>query len=108
MKSKLLALLLLAGSTAFGARIGFGFGVGVGVPYPGYYYTPPPVVAPYASAPYGVAPAPGYTWIAPYYYPVGARWAWHAGYWARPPYVGARWTAPRWYGGRYYGGHWRR
>ena len=109
MKTKLLALLLLAGSTAFGARIGFGFGVGIGVPYayPGYY-APPPVVAPYAYAPVGVAPGFGYTWIAPYYYPVGAGWGWHAGYWARPPYVGARWMAPRFYGGRYYGGYWRR
>ena len=83
MKSKLLALVLLAGSTAFGARIGFGFGVGVGLPYPGYY-APPPVVAPYAYAPYGVAPGVGYTWISPYYYPVGAGWGFRAGYWARP------------------------
>jgi len=107
MKSKLLALALLAGSSAFGARVFLGFGVGVGVPYPGYY-APPPVVAPYAYAPYGVAPGVGYSWIAPYYYPVGAGWGFRAGYWARPPYAGARWVAPRYYGGRYYAGGWRR
>lgn len=111
MKSKLLALMLLAGTTAFGA-VHFSFGVGIGVPYPGYYsgyyYAPPPVVAPYAYAPYGVAPGPGYVWIAPYYYPVGARWAWRAGYWTRPPYAGARWVAPRYYGRRWYRGYWRR
>lgn len=107
MKSKLLALVLLAAGTAFGARVGFGFRVGVGLPYPGYY-APPPVVAPYAYAPYGVAPGPGYAWVAPYYYPVGAGWGFRAGYWARPPYAGARWVAPRYAGGRYFAGGWRR
>ncbi len=107
MKTKLLALVLLAAGSAFGARIGFGFGFGVGVPYPGYY-APPPVVAPYAYAPYGVTPGYGYTWIAPYYYPYAGGWRWRAGYWARPPYAGARWIAPRYYGGRYYAGGWRR
>lgn len=105
MKTKLLALVLLAAGSAFGAR--FGFSVGVGLPYPGYY-APPPVVAPYAYAPYGVAPGYGYTWISPYYYPYAGGWRWHAGYWGRPPYAGARWVAPRYYGGRYYAGGWRR
>src|SRR5262249_40484876 len=74
----------------------------------GYYYAaPPPPPASYYYAP-PVAPAVGYTWVPGYYYPSGPRWAWRTGYWARPPYVGARWVSPRYYGGRYYGGYWRR
>jgi hypothetical protein len=103
MKIKLLALLLLASSSMFAAGHWF-VGVNVGVPVavappvaPAYaYYAPPP------------APGYGYTWIGGYWYPVGPRWYWHAGYWARPPYVGARWYSPRYYGGRYYAGYWRR
>lgn len=106
MKSKLLALFLLAGSSLFaGPRVFFGVGVGVGPAY-GYYAAPPPPapVVTYAAP----APAPGYTWIAGYYYPVGPRWYWHAGYWARPPYAGAYWVGPRYYGHRWYRGYWRR
>ncbi len=105
MKTKLLALLLLAGSAAFAApRFFFGIGVGPGF---GYYAAPPPPPPAYAYAP-SVAAYPGYTWIGGYWYPVGAGWNWHAGYWGRPPFVGADWVAPRYYGGRYYAGHWRR
>ena len=81
MKTKLLALLLFAGSSLFaGTRVFFGVGVG----------------------------APGYTWVGGYWYPAGPRYNWHAGYWARPPYAGARWYAPRYYNHRYYPGYWRR
>jgi hypothetical protein len=108
MKTKVLALLLLAGSSLF-ARTHFSIGIGVGgyYPYGGYYYAaPPPPPAYYAPAP--VYPGVGYTWIGGYYYPVRGRWAWRQGYWARPPYAGAIWVGPRYYGGRYYGGYWRR
>ena len=105
MKTKLLALLLLAGASAFAApRVYFGIGFGGGY-YGGYYAPappPPPVVA-YAPAP---CPGPGYSWVGGYWYPAGPRYAWHAGYWARPPYWGARWVAPRYYGHRYYRGYW--
>lgn len=64
MKTKLLALFLVAGSCAFAAPFRVGVRVGVGVPYRPYYggygyYAPPvvPYVAPYAVAPY---PAYGY------------------------------------------------
>lgn len=104
MKTKLLVLLLLAGTSLFaGPRVFFGVGFGA----PGYYLAaapPPPPAAAYA-APY---PGPGYTWISGYWYPVGPRYYWHAGYWGRPPYAGAYWVAPRYYGHRYYGGYWRR
>jgi hypothetical protein len=69
-------------------------------------YAPPPPPVGYGYVP--VAPGPGYTWIGGYYYPVGARYAWRPGYWARPPYARSYWVAPRYRGGRYYGGYWRR
>src|ERR1700761_5783790 len=101
MKTKLLALLLLAGSSMFaGPR--FFVGVGVG---PAYIASPPPApVVEYAPAAY----RPGYSWVGGYYYPVGPRWNWHAGYYARPPYAHSYWVAPRYYEHRYYGGYWRR
>ena len=77
MKSKLLAVLLLAGSSLVAApRVVVGIGAGV-----------PPAV-----------PVAAYV----------ARYAWHAGYWARPPYARAYWVAPRYFGHRYYRGYWRR
>jgi hypothetical protein len=57
---------------------------------------------------YPAAYRPGYTWVGGYYYPVGPRWYWRAGYWARPPYAHAYWVAPRYYGHHYYGVYWRR
>ena len=95
---KLIGTLLLAGSSLFaGPRFFVGVGVGVPVAPP-----PPPVVA-YAPP----APAPGYAWVSGYYHPVGARYVWRPGYWARPPYAHAVWVGPRYYGGRYYHGYWR-
>src|SRR5579863_3177323 len=99
MKSKLLALVFLAGSTVFAApRVFVGVGVGFGyAPAPVAVYAPPPApVVAYATP----APGPGYTWVGGYYSPVGARWAWHAGYWAHPPFARAYWVAPRYFGGR--------
>jgi len=97
MKSKLLALLFVVGSTAFaGPR--FFFGVGVGPAY----------VAPAPAVAYVAAPGPGYVWVPGYSYPVGPRFGWQAGYWARPPYPHAVWVGPRYYGGHYYRGYWRR
>lgn len=106
MKTKILALLLLAGSAAFAGPRVF-FGVGIGVPAAPYYVpvAPPPV--PYAYAPAPVY-RPGYTWISGYYYPVGPRWVWRPGYYARAPYAGAYWVGPRYYGRHYYPGYWRR
>jgi len=103
MKSKLLALLLVAGSSAFAGTHVF-FGVGVG-PTVGYVAAPPPPPAFAYAAP---APGPGYVWVPGYYYPAGPRYAWRAGYWARPPYPHAVWVGPRYFHGRYYSGYWRR
>jgi hypothetical protein len=108
MKTKLMALIFLAGTAVFaGPRVfvGVGFGGGYVAPAPVAVYAPPPApVLTYVPP----MPAPGYTWVAGYYYPVGPRWVWHAGYWARPPYAHAYWVAPRYHGGRYYAGYWRR
>ena len=107
MKSKLLAIAFLAGTVPMfaGPRVFFGVGFGY-APAPVAVYAAPPVapVAAYVPA----MPGPGYAWVNGYYYPVGARYAWRAGYWARPPYARAYWVAPRYYGGRYYGGYWHR
>jgi hypothetical protein len=84
MKTKLLALVLLAAGSMFaGTRVVVGLG---GYGY-GYYGAPPP------------PPVVAY---------VGPRYAWHAGYFARPPYARAYWVGPRYYGHRYYRGYWRR
>ena len=109
MKSKLIAVLLLTGSSMF-AGTRFYFGVGVGAPL---YAPPPPIVTYYAPPPAPVAVVPrapglGYTWIGGYWYPVHGRYAWRAGYWTRAPFVGARWVAPRYHAHRYYRGYWRR
>jgi hypothetical protein len=104
MKSKLLAIFLLAGSSLFA---GTRFFVGVGVSGGGYgYYAPPPPppVAVYSTP----CPGPGYSWVNGYWYPVGPRYVWRPGYWVRPPYAGAYWVSPRYYAHRYYGGYWRR
>jgi len=95
MKAKLMALLVLGGSSLFAApRVAVGIG----------FAPPPPPVAAYAAP----CPGPGYSFVAGYWYPSGPSYAWRAGYWARPPYVGARWIAPRYHGRRYYHGYWRR
>ena len=106
MKTKLFAVLLLAGASLFAApRVVVGVGVGGYVgPRAVVAYGPPP--APLA---YSVPVArPGYSWVGGYWYPSGARWAWRAGYWTRPPYARARWVAPRYYGHHWYRGYWRR
>jgi hypothetical protein len=98
MKSKLLVLTVLAGSTLFG-QTNFSFDLSFGAPPPlppAYYYAPPAM------------PVPGYVWVAGYWYPYAGRWAWRNGYWTRPPYRGGYWVAPRYYGGRYYNGYWGR
>ena len=111
MKTKLFAIFMLAGSSLFArahVSIGIGFGgFGYYPPAPVYAYAPPPVYAPllrYVAPP---CPGPGYGWVDGYYYPVGPRWAYRAGYWARRPYPRAYWVRPRYYRSRWYAGYWR-
>jgi hypothetical protein len=117
MKTKVLGLLLLAGTSLF-ARTHVSIGIGIGGFYPYGYYAPPPVYyAPppvyYAPAPAYYAPAPVYpaygsVWISGYYYPYGGRRVWRPGYWGRRPFAGAAWVSPYWVGGRFHAGYWRR
>jgi hypothetical protein len=81
MKTKLMAMLLMAGSTMF-AGVRFGVGVRVGVP----------VATPYAVVAQPPCPGPGYVWTN--------------NAWVLPPYAGAYWVGPRFYGGHYYSGYW--
>ena len=107
MKTKLLILLLLAGSSLF-ARTRVFVSVGIGNAYPGYY-GPPPV--------YAYAPPPAYVWVPGYWDYAGPSRYWHAGYYSDRPYyrsVGPRYYAPS-YNRRDYrrdyrhnGRHWRR
>ena len=107
MKTKLLAVLLLAGSSMF-AGTRFYFGVNVGPSYVHRVYAPPPPVVRYYAPVRPVYPDNDYYWVDGYHYPVGSRYVWREGYWARRPYVGARWVAPRYSNHYYYHGYWRR
>ena len=91
MKSKMLAIFLLAGSSLFARphiAVGVGIGVGGYAPYGGYYSAPVVPTAP-------VYPAYGLGYVAPAPY-------------VAPPFAGAIWIGPRWVGGRYFAGHWGR
>jgi WXXGXW repeat (2 copies) len=90
MKTKLLGILLLAGSSLF-AQTRFGVSVGP----PPRYYAPPRYYR------------PGYTWIGGYWQPAGPRWVWRSGYWGRRPHPRAYWVEPRYYGNRWRAGYWR-
>jgi hypothetical protein len=93
MKTKLLALVLLAGISAFGAQISIGIRIGP---------PPPPRVVRVVPR----SPGPEFFWVQGYWYPVGNHYKWHNGYWTRPPYPGARWVGPRHDGERFFGGYW--
>lgn len=91
--NKLLAPLFLLAAGTLSAQISIGITIGA---------PPPPrvvVVRP-------VMPAPDCMWIDGYWYPVGSRYRWHAGYWTRPPYPGARWVMPHHDGRQYFAGYW--
>ena len=97
MKTKWMALAILAGLLVTGnslfAESRFSFGIGVGAPG---YYAPPVVVY---RPPY---PGPGYYWVDGFYDPYGT---WVGGYWAPPAYRYG-YAAPRYYAPpRYYGGY---
>ena len=80
----LLVLLFLFGFGASPAHAQISVGIQIGAP-------PPPRVV--AVVP--TRPGPDFVWVDGYWYPVGHHYKWHAGYWTRPPYEGARWVPPR-------------
>ena len=93
---RLLAIsgLLFASASAAQAQ-GISFGIHIGEPPPERAYRVPP------------QPGPDYVCIEGYQYPQGSHYAWHNGYWSRPPYAGAYWVPPYYVGGRYYVGQWQ-
>jgi hypothetical protein len=89
----LLVAMLLAGGAAFAAQVSFGISIG-----------PPP--RPRVVRVQPQRPAADFVWIDGYWYPVGNRYTWHAGYWTRPPYESARWVGPQYNGQQFYAGYW--
>lgn len=89
--SAVLGLLLVASPAH--AQISFGFSFGTPPPPPRNYIVPR-------------RPGLDYEWVEGYWYPSGKRWAWHDGYWTRPPYPGSSWVDPYWESGRYFEGYW--
>jgi hypothetical protein len=90
---KLLVLMLLVGSCAFGQ---FSIGISIGAP-------PPPRVI--RTRPHN--PGAGYVWVDGYWYASNNRYAWHNGYYTRPPFEGAAWIGPRYEGKQFYAGYWQ-
>jgi len=89
MKTKLLAMMLLAGSSMF-AETRFSVGVGFGGHGGGFYQAPPS----YASN-IPPCPGPGYTWVDGYWSQDYGRNVWVSGYWYRQPYSSGYLVAPR-------------
>jgi len=92
MKKNLLATMILAASALLGQ---VSLGINIGPP-------PPPRVV--HVQPH--SPGAGYNWVDGYWFANNNKWAWHDGYWTRPPYAGAIWTAPRYEGKQFYQGYW--
>ena len=94
IRTTVLAALLLAGGTSVaGAQVSLGIRIG----------PPPPPRVVRVLPP---RPGPEFAWVDGYWYPVGRHYKWHAGYWTRPPYAGARWVSPHHDGERFFTGYW--
>jgi hypothetical protein len=89
MKTKLLAMMLLAGGSMF-AQTRFSIGMGFGGRGAGFDQPPPS----YAS---NIPPFPGpdYTWVDGYWSQDYGRSTWVAGYWTRQPFNNGYQFAPR-------------
>ena len=93
IRTTLLAAMLLAGASAFGAQVSFGIQIGP-PPRPRVVRVLPP------------RPGPSHIWIDGYWFAEGRRYKWHNGYWTLPPYAGARWVGPRHDGRQFFAGYW--
>ena len=91
--SALVIAMLAALPSVAGAQVSIGIRIGS---------PPPPRVVRVVPR----RPGPEYVWVDGYCYPVSGRYRWHAGYWTRPPYLGARWIGPRYNGGQFFTGYW--
>jgi hypothetical protein len=87
-----ISAVVLASASAANAQINLG--IRIGAPPPPRAYRVPP------------QPGPDYMWVEGYQYPQGSHYAWHDGYWTRPPYAGAYWVEPYHVGGQYFAGRW--
>jgi hypothetical protein len=92
-RSIILGALLMCAGSAFGAQVSLGIRIGP---------PPPPRVVHVQPA----RPGADFVWVDGYWYPNGRHYAWHAGYWTRPPYEGAHWIAPHHDGQQFYAGYW--
>jgi WXXGXW repeat (2 copies) len=94
MKTKLLAMMLLAGGSVFAptmfAQTRFSIGSGFGSQGAGYYQAPPA----YASN-IPPCPGPGYTWVDGYWTNDYGRQVWVPGFWNAPPVFTGYQAAPR-------------
>jgi len=79
MKTKLLAMMLLAGSSMF-AGTRFSIGVGFGTQGAGFNQAPPAYAANIPPC-----PGPGYTWVDGYWTNDFGREVWVPGFWNAPP-----------------------
>jgi len=94
MKSTLIAAMLLASGSVFGADISIGIRIG----------PPPP---PYVVHVLPPSPGPEFVWVPGYWYPVKKQhYKWHEGYWTLPPYEGAEWVPPHYGGQQFFAGYW--
>ena len=89
----LLALALLAVGSAASAQVSIGIRIG-----------PPP--APRVLRVQPPRPGADFVWVGGYWYPMGQKYTWHAGYWTRPPYARATWVAPHHDGAQFFQGYW--
>jgi hypothetical protein len=89
MKTKLLAVMLLAGGSMF-AQTRFSVGVGFGGEGAGFNQPPP-------SYAYDIPPSPGpdYFWVDGYWSQDYGQNTWIAGYWNRQPFSGGYQVVPR-------------
>ena len=93
LQTIVIATFLFAPAAIANAQVSFGISIGQPPPPPRVYRVP-------------AQPGPDYEWVEGYWYPLGGRWAWHNGYWTRPPYEGAYWVAPYHDDGQYFAGRW--
>ena len=92
LKTFVVSALILAPASVARAQVSVGINIG-----------PPPQLRPSVVRP---QPRPNNVWVDGYWYPVGSRYTWHAGYWTAAPYEGAYWNEPYYNGRQYIAGYW--